>query len=96
MRDDAVGVHATFQKSVRKPMSFDDVDSLKETLRLCLCNAEIASTTRSSEQTVCRWQDHGCKGSDGRTHKLRFVRIGRRRYTHPEDLAEFLGAMNDA
>jgi hypothetical protein len=71
-----------------------DVDTLNATLPRCLSNGQIARATRSSEQTVHRWQDHGCQGADGRTHKLRYVRIGRRRFTHPIDLDAFLGALN--
>jgi hypothetical protein len=71
-----------------------DIDTLESTLEKCLSNDVIAKMTKSSPASICRWQDYGCQTPDGRTHRLKFMRIGRRRYTRREDLAAFLEALN--
>lgn len=71
-----------------------DFDALGGALAESLTRQEVATTLRCSESTLLRWEADGLPGRDGRTHRLKTVRVARRTYIQKAALSEFLAAVS--
>lgn len=71
-----------------------DVANVGEVLKECLSRRQIMDALRTTDTCLHRWQGEGCLGKDGRMHVMPSVKIGHRYYTHRDDLASFVAAIN--
>jgi len=71
------------------------IDPITDDLQGCAAIARLVreqTGRRCDRSTVSRWITKGCLGQDGRRHRLECVRIGKRLYSTPDALRDFIRA----
>jgi hypothetical protein len=57
-------------------------------------SAELSERARVARRQICMWMNAGCQGLDKRSHRLPFIKVGKKRCVYRRDWTAFIAALN--